>query len=74
MNILTNHKPNITTLSKKEQSIYLKTIKQQLTPQLVDLLIDITVEFDTQILESLEGTDRAELYNKLCSILDGNIS
>ena len=73
MNALTNYNPSITPLSKKEQSVYLKTVKQQLTPEILELIIDITVEFDTQIFESLEGTERSDLYNKLCSILDGNL-
>lgn len=73
MNILTTYKPSITTLSKKEQTQYTNLIKKQLTPEICELLIDITVQFDSEILQSLSG-DRLNNYNKLCSILDGNLA
>jgi NurA-like 5'-3' nuclease len=73
MNTLTNYNPTITTLPKKEQSSYISLVKKQLTPELLELLIDITVEFDTEILESLKSSDRLQSYNKLCAILDGDL-
>jgi len=74
MNTLTTYKPTITSLNKNTQKTYMKVATEQFTPELMELIVDITVQFDSEILSSLEGTDRAELYNKLCSILDGNIA
>lgn len=73
MNILTQYTPTITILPKRDQSQYIKLVKQQLTPEMYDLLIDITVEYDTEIRESLKNSDRLDIYNKLCSILDGEL-
>lgn len=73
MNILTQYTPTITILPKRDQSQYIKLVKQQLTPEMFDLLIDITVEYDTEIRESLKNSDRLSVYNKLCAILDGDL-
>jgi hypothetical protein len=73
MNILKEYNPTITTLSKKELITYMSVMKSQLTPEMVELLIDITVEFESEISDCVEGTPRAQLFKQLASILDGNL-
>jgi hypothetical protein len=72
-NIITTYTPSITILPGKDKSEYMRIVKQQLTPEMLELLIDITVEFDTEIIQSLENTERLQHYFKLCSILDGEL-
>ena len=70
MNLLTNYTPSITILPESDQTDYTNIVRNQLTPEIIELLIDITVEFDTEIIESL-SEERLKTYLKLCSILDG---
>ena len=71
-NILSNYTPSISQLPGKDKTAYLSLMRKQITPELADLLIDITVQFDTQIIELLEDNpERFKQYLTLCAILDG---
>lgn len=72
-NILTQYNPSVTILPGRNKTEYMTLMRKQLTPELAELLIDITVEFDTEIRESLKDSARLEQYNKLCAILDGGL-
>jgi hypothetical protein len=72
-NILTTYTPTITILPGRDKTEYLKLAKLQLTPKMFELLIDITVEYDTEIRDSLKNSERLEEYNKLCAVLDGDL-
>ena len=72
-NILSNYLPTITTLPGKDKTAYMQLMKQQLTPELAELLIDITVEFDNEIMEKLkDNKERLNQFFTLCAILDGD--
>ena len=73
-NILSNYNPTITTLPGKDKTAYLELMRKQLTPELAELLIDITVQFDSEIIELLkDNPERLSLFFKLCSNLDGDL-
>jgi hypothetical protein len=73
-NILANYIPSIVTLPGKDKTAYMELMRKQLTPELAELLIDITVEFDKEILEKLkDNPKRLNQYNTLCAILDGEL-
>jgi len=73
-NILLNYNPTITILPGKDKTAYMKLMREQLTPELAELLIDITVEFDKEIIEKLSGNkERLSQFFTLCAILDGDL-
>lgn len=73
-NILANYTPSLTILPGKDKTAAMKLIKEQLTPELVELLIDITVEFDKEIMDKLEDNPgRLQQFFTLCAILDGEL-
>ena len=73
-NILLNYTPTITTLPGKDKTSYMQLMREQLTPELAELLIDITVEFDNEIINRLSGNkERLSQFFTLCSILDGDL-
>lgn len=73
MDILSNYIPTVTNLDKKELSTYIRGIKGQLSPEILEMLIDITVEFDTEIRQKIADSPRRDVYDKICSIFDGEI-
>jgi len=71
-NILLNYNPTITILPGKDKTAYLELMRKQLTPELAELLIDITVQFDSEIIELLkDNPNHLQQFFKLCSVLDG---
>ena len=71
-NILSNYYPTITTLPGKDKTAYMELMRKQLTPELAELLIDITVEFDNEIINKLkDNPKRLNQFFTLCAILDG---
>lgn len=73
-NILANYLPSITILPGKDKTAYMELMRKQLTPELAELLIDITVEFDKEILEKLkDNPKRLNQFITLCAILDGEL-
>ena len=73
-NILSNYTPSITILPGKDKTAYLSLMRKQLSAELAELLIDITVEFDCEIISLLEDNpERLKQYFKLCAVLDGDL-
>ncbi len=73
-NILSNYNPSITILPGKDKTAYMELMRKQLTPELAELLIDITVEFDKEIMDKLEDNPgRLQQFFTLCAILDGEL-
>lgn len=73
MNTITNYNPSITILPGKDKTAYMELMRKQLTPELAELLIDITVEFDKEIIAALQDNPRLKDYFRLCAILDGEL-
>lgn len=73
-NILANYTPTITILPGKDKTAYMSLMRKQLTPELAELLIDLTVEFDKEITEKLKDNPaRLQQFFTLCSVLDGDL-
>ena len=73
-NILANYIPSITILPGQDKTAYMTLMKKQLSPELAELLIDITVEFDKEIIEKLKDNPaRLNQFFTLCAILDGEL-
>ena len=73
MNALVNYCPSITILPGKDKTAYMKLMREQLTPEMAELLIDITTAYYGQITDELKGNPRLQLFFKLMNNLDGEL-
>ena len=72
-NAVNTYTPSITILPGKDKTAYMSLMKQQLTPEMAELLIDITTAYQDNIINDLKDNPRLQLFFTLMSNLDGDL-
>jgi hypothetical protein len=72
-NALNTYTPSVTILPGKDKTEYMSLMRKQLTPEMAELLIDITTVYQDNIINDLKDSNRLELFLTLCANLDGDL-
>ena len=72
-NAVNTYTPSITILPGKDKTNYMSLMRKQLTPEMAELLIDITTAYQDNIIKDLKDNPRLQLFFTLCSNLDGDL-
>jgi len=72
-NALNSYVPSITILPGKDKTEYMSLMRKQLTPEMAELLIDITTVYQDNIINDLKDNPRLQLFFTLMSNLDGDL-
>lgn len=74
MSALSVYTPSVTILPGQDKTNYMSLMRKQLTPEMAELLIDITTEYQDNIIAKLkDNPERLSLFFTLCANLDGEL-